>query len=46
MNHVMSKDGPISPAPVYICVAESQLNSVMNSLESARGDVERERWRQ
>jgi signal transduction histidine kinase len=37
MNHVMSEDGSTSRDPVYICIAESQLNAVMKNLESAKG---------
>ena len=37
MNHVMSEDGSTPGEPVYICIAESQLNAVMNNLESAKG---------
>ena len=36
MNYVMSEDGSTSRDPVYICIAESQLNAVMNNLESAK----------
>jgi hypothetical protein len=35
MNYVVSEDGSTSRDPVYICIAESQLNSVMKNLESA-----------
>ena len=42
MNHVMSEDGSTSGDPVYICIAESQLNSVMKSLESAQGRCSRQ----
>jgi hypothetical protein len=41
MNYVMSEDGSTSRDPVYICIAESQLNSVMKSLESAQGRCSR-----
>ena len=37
MDHVMSEDGSTPGEPVYICIAESQLNAVMNNLESAKG---------
>ena len=37
MNHVMLEDGSTPGGPVYICIAESQLNAVMNNLESAKG---------
>jgi signal transduction histidine kinase len=37
MNHVMSEDGSTPGDPVYICIAESQLNAVMYNLESAMG---------
>jgi signal transduction histidine kinase len=36
MNHVMSEDGSTPGDPVYICIAESQLNVLMNNLESAK----------
>jgi hypothetical protein len=36
MNHVVSEDGSAPGDPVYICIAESQLNAVMNNLESAQ----------
>jgi signal transduction histidine kinase len=42
MNYVMSEDGSTSRDPVYICIAESQLNSVMKSLESAQGRCSRQ----
>ena len=42
MNYVMSEDGPTSRDPVYICIAESRLNSVMKSLESAQGRCSRQ----
>jgi two-component system, sensor histidine kinase len=37
MNYVMSEDGSTSRGNIYICIAESQLNSVMKNLESAKG---------
>ena len=42
MNYVMSEDGSTSRDRVYICIAESQLNSVMKSLESAQGRCSRQ----
>jgi signal transduction histidine kinase len=42
MNYVMSEDGSTSRDPVYICIAESQLNAVMNNLESAKGRCARQ----
>jgi len=42
MNYVMSEDGSTSRDPVYVCIAESQLNSVMKSLESAQGRCARQ----
>ena len=42
MNYVMSEDGSASRDPVYICIAESQLNSVMKNLESAQGRCSRQ----
>jgi signal transduction histidine kinase len=42
MNYVMSEDGSTSRDPVYICIAESQLNSVMKNLESAQGRCSRQ----
>lgn len=36
MNDVMSEDGSTPRDPVYICIAESQLNVVMKNLESAQ----------
>ena len=42
MNHVMSEDGSTPGEPVYICIAESQLNAVMNDLESAKGRCARQ----
>ena len=42
MNYVMSEDGSTPGDPVYICIAESQLNSVMKSLESAQGRCSRQ----
>ena len=42
MNYVKSDDGSTSRDPVYICIAESQLNSVMKSLESAQGRCSRQ----
>ena len=42
MNYVRSEDGSTSRDPVYICIAESQLNSVMKSLESAQGRCSRQ----
>jgi len=38
----MSEDGSTSRDPVYICIAESQLNSVMKNLESAQGRCSRQ----
>jgi signal transduction histidine kinase len=38
----MSEDGSTSRDPVYICIAESQLNAVMNNLESAKGRCARQ----
>jgi signal transduction histidine kinase len=37
MNHVMSEAGSSPRDPVYICIAERQLDAVMKSLESAQG---------
>jgi signal transduction histidine kinase len=37
MNYAISEDGSTPLDPVYICIAESQLNAVMKSLESAQG---------
>ena len=42
MNYVMSEDGSTPGDPVYVCIAESQLNSVMKSLESAQGRCARQ----
>jgi len=42
MNHVMSEAGPTPRDPVYICIAESQLNAVMKNLESAQGRCARQ----
>jgi len=42
MNYMMSEDGSTSRDPVYVCIAESQLNSVMKSLESAQGRCSRQ----
>jgi two-component system, sensor histidine kinase len=42
MNYVVSEDGSTSREPVYICIAESQLNSVMKNLESAQGRCSRQ----
>jgi hypothetical protein len=41
MNHVMSEDGSRPGDPVYICIAESQLNALMNNLESVKGKTVR-----
>jgi two-component system, sensor histidine kinase len=42
MNHVTSEAGSTPRDPVYICIAESQLNAVMKNLESARGRCARQ----
>jgi hypothetical protein len=42
MNYVMSEDGSTPGDPVYICIAESQLNAVMNNLEDAKGRCARQ----
>ena len=42
MNYVMSEDGSTPRDPVYICIAQSQLNAVMKSLESAQGRCARQ----
>jgi hypothetical protein len=42
MNYVMSEDRSTSRDPVYISIAESQLNSVMKSLESTQGPCSRQ----
>ena len=42
MNYVMSEDDPTPRDPVYICIAESRLNVVMKSLESAQGRCARQ----
>jgi signal transduction histidine kinase len=42
MNYVMSESGSTPGDPVYICIAESQLNTVMNDLESAKGRCARQ----
>lgn len=42
MNYVMSEDGSTPGDPVYICIAKSQLNAVMNNLESAKGRCARQ----
>jgi two-component system, sensor histidine kinase len=42
MNYVMSEDDSTPGDPVYICIAESQLNSVMKNLESAKGRCARQ----
>ena len=42
MNYVMSEDGSTPREPVYICIAQSQLNAVMKSLESAQGRCARQ----
>ena len=42
MNHVTSEDGSTPGDPVYICIAESRLNAVMNNLESAKGRCARQ----
>jgi signal transduction histidine kinase len=36
MNHVVSEDSSTPRDPVYICIAETQLNAVMKNLESAQ----------
>jgi signal transduction histidine kinase len=42
MNHVMSEHGSSPLDPVYICIAESQLNTVMKDLENAQGRCARQ----
>ena len=42
MNYLASEDGSTPRDPVYICIAESQLNAVMKNLESARGRCARQ----
>src|ERR1700683_1610277 len=42
MNYAMSGDGSTSRDPVYVCIAESQLNSVMKNLERAQGRCARQ----
>jgi signal transduction histidine kinase len=42
MNHVMSEHGLTPLDPVYICIAESQLNAVMKNLENAQGRCARQ----
>jgi hypothetical protein len=42
MNYVVSEDGLTSREPVYICIAESQPNSVMKNLENAQGRSSRQ----
>jgi K+-sensing histidine kinase KdpD len=42
MNHLMSEDGSTPGSPVYICIAESQLNNVMKNLDSALGRCARQ----
>jgi hypothetical protein len=42
MRYVKSEDGSASRDPVYIRLAESQLISVMNSLESVQGRCSRQ----
>jgi hypothetical protein len=42
MSLVMSEAGSTPRDPVYICIAESQLNAVMRNLESARGRCARQ----
>jgi signal transduction histidine kinase len=42
MNYVSSEDGSTPRDPVYICIAESQLNAVMKNLASARGRCARQ----
>ena len=37
MNHITSEDGSTPGGPVYICIAENQLNNVMKNLERAQG---------
>lgn len=42
MNHVMSEAGSTPGDPVYICIADSQLNAVMKNLESAQARCSRQ----
>ena len=42
MDHVMSEAGSMPRDPVYVCIAESQLDAVMKNLESAQGRCARQ----
>jgi signal transduction histidine kinase len=42
MNQAMSEDGSKARGPVYICIAESQLNAVMKNLENTQVRCERQ----
>jgi signal transduction histidine kinase len=42
MNQAMSEDGSKPRGPVYICIAESQLNAVMKNLENTQVRCERQ----
>jgi hypothetical protein len=42
MNHVKSEDSSTPREPVYVWIAESQLNDVMKNLERARGRCARQ----